>query len=103
MDDIEYTAEQRAEIEAFEVEFERQVQRVRVDLQVAMPQLHHAVPPVERYISDEETELTLSIDISGIMHTLRSLPDGAGSDAFVQAYNRPRHPTPVDSTSVDEA
>ncbi|MES2525235.1 MAG: hypothetical protein V4617_21270 [Gemmatimonadota bacterium] len=102
MDDIEYTAEQRAEIEAFELEFERQVRRVGVDLQEAMPQLHHSVPPVERYISDEETELTLSIDISGIMHTLRSLPDGAGSDAFVKAYNGPRHPTPVDSQSVDE-
>ncbi|HYW31195.1 MAG TPA: hypothetical protein VE869_06770 [Gemmatimonas sp.] len=97
MDEIDYTAEQRAEIEAFELEFERQLQRVGVDLQEAMLQLHHPIPPVERFISDDETELTLSIDISGIMHTLRSLPDGAGSAAFVAAYNQPRHPTPVDS------
>jgi hypothetical protein len=42
---------------------------------------------VERQISEDEVEVGFTIDASGIVETLRSLPDGAGTDAFVAAYN----------------
>jgi len=73
--------------EALGAEFARQLERVGVDMRTARPQLREIAPPVERQISDDEYEVTLTVDVSGIIDTLRRLPTGAGMDAFVAAYN----------------
>jgi len=44
-------------------------------------------PPVMRPMSDIEYEMTFTIDVAGILAALRKLPDGAGTSAFVAAYN----------------
>jgi hypothetical protein len=81
------TAEQEAQAAALTEEFIRQIERVGVDMPAAFPQLRESAPPVERYLSDDEVEVIITIDASGIVRTLRTLPDGAGTDAFVAAYN----------------
>jgi hypothetical protein len=81
------TAEQEAQAAALTAEFIRQIERVGVDMPAAFPQLRESAPPVERYLSDDEVEVSITIDASGIVRTLRTLPDGAGTDAFVAAYN----------------
>jgi hypothetical protein len=81
------TAEQEAQAAALTEEFIRQIERVGVDMPAAFPQLRESAPPVERYLSDDEVEVSITIDASGIVRTLRTLPDGAGTHAFVAAYN----------------
>jgi hypothetical protein len=81
------TAEQEAQAAALTEEFIRQIERVGVDMPAAFPQLRESAPPVERYLSDDEVEVIITIDASGIVRTLRTLPDGAGTHAFVAAYN----------------
>ena len=87
MEESELTPEKEAELDALAAEFERQIERVAVDLQAAFPQMREFAPPVERRITDDEFEVSLTIDVSGIVETLRGLPDGAGTAAFVAAYN----------------
>jgi len=87
MDEQPVTPEQRAAAESLGREFMEQLERVAVDMQAAFPRLREIEPPVERQISDDEVEVSFTIDASGIVETLRSLPDGAGTDAFVAAYN----------------
>ena len=84
------TPDQQAEAEALTREFIQQLERVAVDMQAAFPRLRQIAPPVERQISYDETEVSITIDASGIVATLRALPDGAGTDAFVAAYNARR-------------
>jgi hypothetical protein len=91
MDEQELSPEQQAEIEAMNAEFMRQVERVDVDMEEAHPQLRELVPAVERRISDDEFEVMLTVDFSGILETLQGLPDGAGTAAFVAAYNARPH------------
>jgi hypothetical protein len=79
--------EQQAAAEAVGREFLRQLERVGVNMQAAFPRLREIAPPVERQISEDEFEVGFTIDASGIVETLRGLPDGAGTDAFVAAYN----------------
>ena len=95
MEEQSLTPEQEAEFEALGAEFMQQLERVGVDLQQASPRLREVAPPVERPISEDEFEVMLTIDVSGIVETLRGLPDGAGTEAFVAAYNaRPRGADP---------
>ena len=82
------TPEQRAELEALVQEWDHHLLRVGVDMEAAGPRLRELVPPEEHQISDAETEVTLALDVSGIVETLRGLPDGAGTERFVDAYNR---------------
>jgi hypothetical protein len=85
------TPEREAHVEALGAEFPQQLERVGVDMPTASSRLREITPPVERQISKDEYEVMLTIDVSGILETLRGLPDGAGTDAFVAAYNaRPR-------------
>jgi hypothetical protein len=75
-------------------DLEFQLKRVAVDLRAAMPGMHQVYPP-ERLASEddliEETYMTymtsITIDLAGILETLRQLPDGVGTAAFVRAYN----------------
>lgn len=87
MEDQPLTPEQEATAEAMGREFLQQLERVGVDMQAAFPRLREIAPPLERQISDDEVEVSFTIDASGIVETLRGLPDGAGTDAFVAAYN----------------
>jgi uncharacterized protein YdiU (UPF0061 family) len=91
MDEQQLTPEQEAAAEALVAEFMRQLERVGVDMPTASPQLREIAPPVERQISDDEYEVMLTVDVSGIVNTLRRLPDRAGTDAFVAAYNARSH------------
>jgi hypothetical protein len=49
--------------------------------------MHEIVPPRETKNEDDTTEIAFAIDASGIVETPRQLPGGAGTDAFVRAYN----------------
>ena len=82
------TPELRAELEALVQEWDHHLLRVGVDMEIAGPQLREVIPAEERQISDTETEVTLALDVSGIVETLRGLPDGAGTERFIDAYNR---------------
>jgi hypothetical protein len=73
--------------EALTAEFLAQLARVGVDMRSASPRMHEIVPPRETGNEDGTTEVVFTIDASGIVDTLQKLPDGAGTDAFVRAYN----------------
>ena len=81
------TREQEEAAEKLVREFMQQLERVAVDMQAAFPRLREIASPVERQISEDEVEIGFTVDASGIVKTLRGLPDGAGTDAFVAAYN----------------
>jgi hypothetical protein len=81
------TPEQEAAVEALGADLFVQGERAGVDLQEALPRLREIAPPAERRISEDTVEVTHAIDLSGIVEVLRGLPDGAGTDAFVAAYD----------------
>jgi hypothetical protein len=89
------TPEQQRQVEADHADFERQLARVGVDLRAASPRMHEIEPPQTSEITGEDGEEsfteTFTVDVSGILATLRRLPDGAGTSAFVAAYNA-EHP-----------
>lgn len=73
--------------EALTAEFLAQLARVGVDMRAASPRMHEIGPSRETENEDGTTEVVFTIDASGIVDTLRKLPDRAGTDAFVRAYN----------------
>jgi hypothetical protein len=73
--------------ESFMAEYEGEIARTTVHPGEGLPRLNVVVAPVEQTISEGEYEVTHTVDMSGILATLRSLPDGAGTTAFVRAYN----------------
>jgi hypothetical protein len=75
------------EAERLTAKFHAELDRVGVDMREASPQMHELVPPQETENEDGTTEVVFTIDVSGIVDTLRQLADGAGTDAFVRAYN----------------
>ena len=83
----ENPAGQPAGAEALFAEFERQIARVRIDPQLAFAQLNQIAAPVTRPLPDGSYEESFTVDASGIVETLRGLPDNAGTAAFVAAYN----------------
>jgi len=87
MDDNALTPDQQVQINALEIEFMKQMERVGVDFQGVGTRLRESQPPVERRVSDDEFEVALTVDLSAIVDTLRVLPDAAGTEAFVAAYN----------------
>jgi hypothetical protein len=89
----EMTPEQHAEIEGMMLEWDAELGRVGVDMDAARPRLREIAPQSEREIGDAETEVIFTLDVSGIIDTLRSLPDGAGTERFIAAYNS-RSPSP---------
>lgn len=87
----ELTPEQQRQVEADHADFERQLVRVGVDLRAASPRMNEIEPPQRSEVSGDDGEEsyteTFVVDVSGILATLRLLPDGAGTSAFVEAYN----------------
>ena len=90
MTDHSLTPEQQRELEGLVAELGEQINRTNVDLPRVGAQLRESLSPVGRQISDDEVEVELTIDLSAIVATLRNLPDAAGSDAFIAAYNARR-------------
>ena len=79
--------ELREELEALIQEWDQHLLRVDVDMELAGPRLRELQPAEERKISETETEVTLALDVTGIVEVLRALPDGAGTERFIDAYN----------------
>lgn len=85
--------ERQKQIETDQADFERQLVRTDVDLRAASPHMHEIKAPQRRDVTDDDSDdseayiTELTVDFSGILETLRRLPDGAGTSAFVAAYN----------------
>jgi hypothetical protein len=88
--------EQQRQIEAEQVDLQRQLLRTGVDLSAAFGDLIRVEEPrrEDRPSDDADDDLVSytvhidhAVDFSGIVATLRRLPDGAGTSAFVTAYN----------------
>ena len=73
MNEQPLTSEQEAAAERLGREFIEQLQRVAVDMQSAVSRLREVAPPIERQITSRESEITFTIDASGIVETLRGL------------------------------
>lgn len=80
--------------EELTVELIRQLERTRVDLRAAQPRMYQVVPPIERENADGTVDVQFTIDATGIVRTLQQLHDGAGTEAFVAAYNARFHDVP---------
>lgn len=80
------TPDQEARIAALVAELEEQIARAGVDMPAASLELDEIDPPTVRQISETEHIESHSVDLLGILDTLRSLPDNAGTAAFVAAY-----------------
>ena len=89
MREEELSPEQRRNVEALMADLEAQIARVRVDLRAAMQEMNETEAPQRSDVDGDGfyTE-SFTIDLTGIVETLRGLPDGAGTSAFVAAYNR---------------
>lgn len=86
MHDEEMSAAQRADLRAVVAELEREGARVGVDWDVAAPTMRELAPKTERRVADDAVEVGLVIDVIGMLATLRALPDGVGTDAFLAAF-----------------
>lgn len=69
-------------------ELEQQVARVAVVWDDASEHIMALSPVTETEISEHEIELTVSLDVAAIVEVLRSLPDRAGTVAFIAAYRQ---------------
>ena len=86
MHDEELSAAQRTDVQAVVAELEREGARVGVDWDAAAPTMRELAPKTERRVSEDEIEVNLTIDVMGMLATLRALPDGVGTDAFLAAF-----------------
>lgn len=84
MHEEEMSAAQRADLKAVVAELEREGARVGVDWDAAAPTMRELAPKAERRVSNDEVGLV--IDVIGMLATLRALPDGVGTDAFLAAF-----------------
>jgi hypothetical protein len=75
-----------AQLDRLLAEVEREAARVGVDWDAAAPRLRAIAPQQERIADDGESiELAIGLDVTGLLRTLRSLPSGAGTAAFLAA------------------
>jgi hypothetical protein len=87
MRDNELSPEQEAELEQLASEAIREAERVGVDWDVAAERMRALAS--EKWSESEDGmsgELTLELDLSLLLRTLRRLPDGAGTERFLAAY-----------------
>jgi hypothetical protein len=91
MNEDDLSREQRRHVEALHTEFTQQLARVNVNLRAASPHMNEIAPTVrEALLADDSSEafsMTFTLDVSGIVDTLRQLPDNAGTSQFIAAYN----------------
>ena len=86
MHEEELSAAQRTDLQAVVAELEREGARVGVDWDAAAPTMRELAPKTERRVSEDEIEVNVTIDVMGMLATLRALPDGVGTDAFLAAF-----------------
>lgn len=82
----ELSAAQRTDLQAVVAELEREGVRVGVDWDAVAPTMRELAPKTERRISEDEIEVNLTLDVMGMLATLRALPDGVGTNAFLAAF-----------------
>jgi len=69
-------------------EIERDGERVSVDWAIASERIRALASQQEIAAADgDSTEMAVGLDVTLLIRTLRSLPDGAGTDAFVVALS----------------
>lgn len=71
-----------------ERDVEREAARVGVDWTAAAPALRTLAQAGPSETTDEGFEVVLSLDVAAMLATLRALPDGAGTDAFLAEFGR---------------
>lgn len=80
------SAAQRADLQAVVAELEREGVRVGVDWSAAAPTMRALAPKTERRTAEDRMEVAMVLDVMGMLATLRALPDGVGTDAFLAAF-----------------
>ena len=86
MHEEEMSAAHRADQQAVVAALQREGVRVGVDWDAAAPTMRELAPKTERRISDDRMEVAMVVDVMGMLATLRALPDGVGTDAFLAAF-----------------
>ena len=86
MHEEELSAAQRSDLQAIVAELQREGARVGVDWDAAAPTMRELAPRSERRVSEDEVEVNVTLDVMGMLATLRALPDGVGTDAFLVAF-----------------
>lgn len=83
----ELTAEQEAEIARVAEEAVREAERVGIDWETAQERMRTLSRQDVQMSEDGETaEVTIELDLTLLLQTLRQLPDGAGTARFLAAY-----------------
>ena len=90
MGDEDLTGEHEMHSDISAEEFERELKRVGVKWEDAQPEVFDAAPTIETPISDDEVEVGIMLNVSVLADALRSLPDGAGTAAFLEAFRARR-------------
>ena len=85
--DEELTPEQEAEIERLAAEVEREAARVGVDWEAAAAHVRELAAQELTPTGDDTFEVVLSLDMTTLLETLRQLPDGAGTERFLAAFD----------------
>ena len=85
----EGAADDRQEgIDRLMADIEQESARVGVDWDLAHEQLREMAPRTETESADGEShEIAIGLDVTSVLETLRSLPDGAGTAAFLAAIS----------------
>ncbi len=87
MDEDDLSQEQADEVQRLVDEVERESARVQVDWNLAAERLR-ALAEVHETATDDQgaSEMSLGLDVTLLARTLRRLPDGAGTAAFLAAF-----------------
>ena len=71
---------------ALTADWNHQLARAGVDWSEAVETVFQMSPTTETELPDGSVEVGVTLDTSGILATLRDLPDGAGTAAFLAAF-----------------
>lgn len=83
----ELSAEQEAEIARVAAEVVREADRVGLDWEAAQERMRALTREQVQVSEDGATaEVTIELDLTLLLETLRQLPDDAGTERFLAAY-----------------